>query len=113
MSDAAMRLLVGTTKGAFILDGDSDRSHWTVRGPYCDGWTINHVIGDPATGTMWAGGGGDFKVVPEAHVVRNYATGRADSRELPGSSPVSHFARSGQGVFQAMAAVAKLGYALA
>lgn len=60
-----------------------------------------------------ASAGDDFKVVPKAHVVRNDANGRADSRELPGSSPVSHFARSGQGVFQAMAAVAKLGYALA
>jgi photosystem II stability/assembly factor-like uncharacterized protein len=31
-----------------------------VRGPYCDGWPINHVIGDPATGALWAGGGGDW-----------------------------------------------------
>ena len=50
MSDAAIHLLVGTTKGAFVLDGDADRSGWAVRGPYCDGWPINHVIGDPATG---------------------------------------------------------------
>ena len=57
---SAPRLLVGTTKGAFILDGTSDRSGWSVRGPYCDGWPINHVVGDPRTGTMWAGGGGDW-----------------------------------------------------
>ena len=60
MSDAAYHLLVGTTKGAFVIDGDADRTRWTVRGPYCDGWPVNHVIGDPATGTMWAGGGGDW-----------------------------------------------------
>ncbi|MFC6705122.1 WD40/YVTN/BNR-like repeat-containing protein [Flexivirga alba] len=60
MSDVAIQVLVGTTKGTFILDGDADRSRWAVRGPYCDGWPINHVIGDPATGTMWAGGGGDW-----------------------------------------------------
>jgi hypothetical protein len=60
MSDPAIHLLVGTTKGAFVLDGDADREHWAVRGPYCDGWPINHVIGDPTTGTMWAGGGGDW-----------------------------------------------------
>lgn len=58
--DRTPRLLVGTTKGAFILDGSAERSEWSVRGPYCDGWAINHVIGDPATGTMWAGGGGDW-----------------------------------------------------
>ena len=60
MSGAAVRLLVGTTKGAFVLDGDAGRARWAVRGPYCGGWPINHVIGDPATGTMWAGGGGDW-----------------------------------------------------
>ncbi len=58
MAEAALHLLVGTTKGAFVVDGDADRSTWTVRGPYCDGWPVNHVIGDPATGTIWAGGGG-------------------------------------------------------
>ena len=47
MPAAAIRLLVGTTKGAFVLDGDADRARWAVRGPYCDGWPINHVIGDP------------------------------------------------------------------
>ncbi len=60
MSEGAIHLLVGTTKGAFVLDGDAGRSRWSVRGPYCDGWPINHVIGDPATGTIWAGGGGDW-----------------------------------------------------
>lgn len=60
MTDAAIQLLVGTTKGAFVLDGDADRSRWRVRGPYCDGWPVNHVLGDPVTGTMWAGGGGDW-----------------------------------------------------
>lgn len=60
MSDTAIHLLVGTTKGAFILDGAADRTRWTVRGPYCDGWPINHVIGDAASGALWAGGGGDW-----------------------------------------------------
>ncbi|WP_136636765.1 WD40/YVTN/BNR-like repeat-containing protein [Pseudooceanicola onchidii] len=53
-------VLVGTTKGAFLIDGRSGRSGWAVRGPFCDGWGINHVIGDPETGVIWAGGGGDW-----------------------------------------------------
>ena len=60
MSEPAIRLLVGTTKGAFVLDGDHDRTTWTVRGPFCDGWPINHVLGDPGTGTIWAAGGGEW-----------------------------------------------------
>lgn len=56
MSD--VKLLVGTTKGAFLVDGGSDRSGWEVRGPFCDFWPINHMAGD---GDMiWAGGGNDW-----------------------------------------------------
>lgn len=31
-------LLVGTSKGAFILDGDASRTSWSLRGPLCNGW---------------------------------------------------------------------------
>lgn len=51
-------LLVGTTKGLFILEGAPGRAAWRVTGPFCDGWPINHVVGDAATGRLWAGGGG-------------------------------------------------------
>ncbi|MGB5558077.1 MAG: exo-alpha-sialidase [Paracoccaceae bacterium] len=51
-------ILVGTTKGAFLLHEKPDG--WRANGPHCDGAPINHVIGDPATGTIWAGGGGDW-----------------------------------------------------
>lgn len=57
---ADLTILVGTTKGAFLIHGDGARQDWRVSGPFCDGWPINHVIGDPATGTIWAGGGGDW-----------------------------------------------------
>lgn len=53
-------VLVGTTKGAFLIRGGKGRSGWQVEGPHCDGWPINHVVGNPDTGQMWAGGGGDW-----------------------------------------------------
>jgi hypothetical protein len=53
-------VIVGTTKGAFLIAADAERSSWRLSGPFCDGWPINHVAGDPATGTIWAGGGGDW-----------------------------------------------------
>lgn len=55
-----MKILVGTTKGVFLISGDQHRTGWKVNGPYCDVWPINHVIADPATGELWAGGGGDM-----------------------------------------------------
>ncbi|MBY6049670.1 WD40/YVTN/BNR-like repeat-containing protein [Vannielia litorea] len=55
-----VKVLLGTTKGAFILDGGANRMGWKVSGPHCDGWCINHAIGDPASGTIWAGGGNAF-----------------------------------------------------
>lgn len=54
-----IRILVGTTKGAFILHGKRGGG-WRVSGPFCDGWPINHVIGDPDTGTIWAAGGSEW-----------------------------------------------------
>ncbi|MDE3239731.1 MAG: exo-alpha-sialidase [Paracoccaceae bacterium] len=53
----AVSVLLGTTKGAFVLEGGPD---WRVRGPFCDGWSINHVLGDPDTGAIWAAGGGEW-----------------------------------------------------
>lgn len=53
-------LLVGTKKGAFILESDRDRRSWELRGPFCETWPINHVIADPASGTIYAGGGNEW-----------------------------------------------------
>ena len=58
MSEIA--LLVGTTKGVFLLNANADRASWTLTGPHCDLWPINHAIGDRETATIWAGGGGDW-----------------------------------------------------
>lgn len=53
-------ILLGTRKGAFILESDAARAAWTQRGPFCDTWPINHVIGDPATGAIHAAGGNEW-----------------------------------------------------
>ena len=52
-------VLIGTTKGAFILDDVDAAGGYNLRGPFCDGWPINHVVGD-GTGHVWAAGGGDW-----------------------------------------------------
>ncbi|SON56905.1 putative protein related to plant photosystem II stability/assembly factor [Hartmannibacter diazotrophicus] len=50
-------VLIGTNKGAFILESDAGRKGFKLRGPFCDHWPIHHVVGDEATGTIYAGGG--------------------------------------------------------
>src|ERR1044071_2139813 len=60
VSQSGVTILVGTTKGAFLVSGGSNRQGWKLTGPFCNGWPINHVIGDPVTGTLWAGGGGEW-----------------------------------------------------
>ena len=50
-------ILLGTKKGAFIVEGDALRRSWELRGPFCETWPMNHVIADPATGTIYGGGG--------------------------------------------------------
>ena len=51
-------LLVGTTKGAFVLTKQGN--DWHASGPHCGGWPINHMAGDADTGALWAGGGNDW-----------------------------------------------------
>ncbi|MGA8575875.1 MAG: hypothetical protein WB609_09395 [Candidatus Cybelea sp.] len=45
---SSVRVLVGTRKGAFVLDSDAKREAWKVTGPYFAGWEIYHVKGSPA-----------------------------------------------------------------
>ena len=53
-------VLLGTRKGVFIAESDADRRSWELRGPFCETWPMNHVIGDPATGTIYGGGGNEW-----------------------------------------------------
>jgi hypothetical protein len=45
---SAIRLLVGTRKGAFIMTSDANRKRWNVEGPHFGGWEIYHLKGSPA-----------------------------------------------------------------
>ena len=53
-------VLLGTKKGAFILESDPARQNWSLRGPFCETWPINHVIADPVDGTLFAAGGNEW-----------------------------------------------------
>jgi photosystem II stability/assembly factor-like uncharacterized protein len=43
----AIRILVGTRKGAFILTSDGKRKKWSIDGPHFAGWEIYHMKGSP------------------------------------------------------------------
>jgi len=45
---SAVRVLVGTRKGAFVLTADAKREQWDIRGPLFAGWEIYHLKGSPA-----------------------------------------------------------------
>jgi photosystem II stability/assembly factor-like uncharacterized protein len=44
---SSVRVLVGTRKGAFILNSDGKRQKWSVSGPMFSGWEIYHIKGSP------------------------------------------------------------------
>ena len=54
---ATVRVLVGTRKGAFILESDGARRDWRLSGPSCETWPIHHVMADPESGAIHAAGG--------------------------------------------------------
>ncbi|MDP9353237.1 MAG: exo-alpha-sialidase [Chloroflexota bacterium] len=39
-------VLVGTTKGLFTFESDSNRRNWTCSGPHLGGWEVYSVLGD-------------------------------------------------------------------
>ena len=43
-----VRVLVGTRKGAFVLEADGQRKKWVVNGPHFPGWEIYHMKGSSA-----------------------------------------------------------------
>ncbi len=44
----AVRVLVGTKKGAFVLTSDGKREKWKVDGPHFAGWEIYHLKASPS-----------------------------------------------------------------
>lgn len=58
--DPTIRILVGTRKGAFVMSSDAGRRDWTLAGPFCDTWPVNHVVADPATDTLYAAAGNEW-----------------------------------------------------
>ncbi len=45
---SSIRVLVGTRKGAFVLESDGKRQDWTINGPHFAGWEIYHLKASPA-----------------------------------------------------------------
>jgi len=42
-----VRVLVGTKKGAFVLNADGKRDKWDVSGPFFGGWEMYHIKASP------------------------------------------------------------------
>lgn len=53
--EGGVHVLVGTRKGAYLLDGDRTRRKWRVRGPYHEGLDVFQIVADPrAPGTVYS-----------------------------------------------------------
>ena len=60
-----VRLLIGTRKGAFIVQGNRNGGGWQVDGPTCEGWPIHDIAVEPESGALFAGLEGQVGLVDE------------------------------------------------
>ena len=52
-----VQVLIGTRKGAFVLESDAARKEWAVRGPYLPGRVVMHMAFDRRSGILFAATG--------------------------------------------------------
>ena len=90
--DDRIALLVGTRKGAFVLESDGRREDWSVRGPLCEGMPIHDIVHDPATGRTYAAGGSPWygaTVFASDDVLRTWTQSSAGLAYDAGVDPVT------------------------
>ena len=46
-NEKKVRILVGTRKGGFLVEGNAARTKWTVHGPFHEGNDLYHLVADP------------------------------------------------------------------
>ena len=80
-------VLVGTRKGAFILNSGSTRKSWKVSGPYHAGSEVFHVTYDPRVGTVIAAVN-NFIWGPDVQRSADLGEGWSSSTEPPTPSRV-------------------------
>lgn len=54
MADKRVLVMVGTKKGAFVMESGCERACWNTRGPYLEGQNVMHMTFDSRSGTMLA-----------------------------------------------------------
>jgi len=54
MSGKQVMVLVGTRKGAFVMESGRERACWKVRGPYLEGQNVMHMAFDPRSDALFA-----------------------------------------------------------
>lgn len=64
---STLALLVGTRKGAFVLESTGDRTDWTVRGPLLPGWDVANLILDDRENPQLYAAVGHFVYGPTIH----------------------------------------------
>lgn len=57
-------LLAATRKGGFVLESDSERTDWDVRGPFLKGWDVSDLVLDTRTEPMLYAAVGHFVYGP-------------------------------------------------
>lgn len=92
-------ILVGTRKGAWIVEGDANRSNWKIKGPMHLGAVISHYVADPRTVGYQLMSVGSGHLGPSVFISKDHGETWTEAATPPAFAPVGDSARSVDHVF--------------
>ncbi|MDP2346944.1 MAG: glycosyl hydrolase [Gammaproteobacteria bacterium] len=92
-------ILVGTRKGAWIVEGDANRSNWKIKGPMHLGAVISHYVADPRTVGYQLMSVGSGHLGPSVYISKDHGESWTEAAKPPAFAPVGESARTVDHVF--------------
>lgn len=92
-------ILIGTRKGAWVVEGNAQRSDWKIKGPVHLGAVISHYVADSRVGGVQLMSVGSGHLGPSVFISKDNGASWSEAEKPPAFAPVGDISRSVDHVF--------------